>query len=242
MIGYLLDPLIALAFPRSCRVCGGSVESLGLGPACNECWSATHLYTGIESACGKCSRPLHDIPSGITVRCPQCVEHYYDRAVSAAEYGHAVRAVVLALKSEPFLPPKAAGVLCDAFERSGFHMSGLIVPVPLSRKRQKERGFNQAELLADVLGGHTGIRVSAGAIRRTAHFGMHRAGMDRKAREESVKGSFEVVTPRLIAEESILLVDDVFTTGSTVSACAKALKASKAKEVYVLTLARTGFW
>ena len=66
----------------------------------------------------------------------------------------------------------------------------------------------------------------------------YRAGLDRKGRRDTVAGAFEVAHPRLVAGENILLVDDVFTTGATVSACAEALFAAGANSVFVLTIAR----
>ncbi|HEX5707797.1 MAG TPA: phosphoribosyltransferase family protein, partial [Pyrinomonadaceae bacterium] len=73
---------------------------------------------------------------------------------------------------------------------------------------------------------------------RTGHAARHRTGMDARGRRESVEGVFAVTRPRLVSGESILLVDDVLTTGATVSACASALRSAGAREVLVLTIAR----
>lgn len=241
MIDNLFDPILTLAFPRACRVCGGSVESLSFGPACGPCWDSTRIFTGRESCCSKCGQLIPTGRFDLSSRCSACVTDFYDRAVAAADYQYAARASVLALKEEPFLAGRVARLLTDRFDTSGFHASTLIFPVPLSKRRQIERGFNQAEILAGALENHTGIRSLADVLERTAHFAMHRAGMDRKARERSVEKAFGIRRPRLVREERILLVDDVFTTGSTASACAKTLKASGAAEVNVLTLARTPY-
>ncbi|QQS39607.1 MAG: ComF family protein [Acidobacteriota bacterium] len=239
MIDKFLDPILTIAYPRACRVCGGSVESVSYGPACADCWESTRIFTGRESCCSKCGQLIPTGRFDLSSRCSECVEDFYDRAAAAADYHYAARAAVLALKEEPFLSKKVRSLLTGRFDTSGFHAATMIVPVPLSKRRQIERGFNQAELLARALEDHTGIRSSADVLERTAHFAMHRAGMDRKAREGSVNKAFEVKKPKLVREERILLVDDVFTTGSTASACAKTLKASGAAEVNILTLART---
>jgi ComF family protein len=101
-----------------------------------------------------------------------------------------------------------------------------------------ERGFNQAQVLAEMLGRHFGISVDSFSLARSKHSPIHRVGMDEKARELSVKDAFSVVRPKLIKGQKILLIDDVLTTGATVSYCAKALKKAGAAEVNVLTLAR----
>ncbi|HUF03598.1 MAG TPA: phosphoribosyltransferase family protein [Aridibacter sp.] len=239
MIDIFLDPILTLAFPRACRVCGGSVESLSYGPACGLCWDSTRIFTGRESCCSKCGQLIPTGRFDPSSRCSECVTDYYDRAAAAADYHFAARASVLALKEEPFLARRVRELLTGRFDSSGFYAATMIVPVPLSKRRFIERGFNQAEILAAALENHTGIRTAADVLERTAHFAMHRAGMDRKARERSVDKAFGVTKPKLVREERILLVDDVFTTGSTASACAKTLKASGAAEVNVLTLART---
>jgi competence protein ComFC len=113
----------------------------------------------------------------------------------------------------------------------------LIVPVPLHPERERERGFNQAAVLARSLAKSTGLRCDEHSLIRSVHTERHRTGMDARARRESVADAFVVKRPRLIQNQRVLLVDDVFTTGATVSACAAALIEAGAK-VYVLTVAR----
>jgi ComF family protein len=110
--------------------------------------------------------------------------------------------------------------------------------VPLHAERERERGFNQAALLARALAKRTGLKADEWSLKRVAHSARHRAGMDARARRETVEGAFAVARPRLMEGERVLLVDDVYTTGATASACAEALLASGASEVFVLTLAR----
>jgi ComF family protein len=113
-----------------------------------------------------------------------------------------------------------------------------IVPVPLHPERERERGFNQANVIAEALANETGLVLDSLSLIRTTHTERHRAGMDARGRRESVEGVFQVARPRLIQNESILLVDDVFTTGATLSSCARALKAAGAIDVFALTIAR----
>jgi ComF family protein len=242
MIETLADPIIALLFPRACSACGESVESYKYGNACSACWERTYLFTGNETACAKCGQMLDERPSAFETFCPVCRNENFDKAVSAAYYHHAARAAVLALKEAPRISSRVRSVLCGRFDTSGYHAHTMLIPVPLSAKRSLERGFNQAELLANALSDHTGIRVVPDALERIRHFGLHRAGMDRKARDMSVKKAFSVSRKRLVDGEKIVLVDDVFTTGSTASACADVLKRSGALDVSVFTFARTPYY
>ena len=107
--------------------------------------------------------------------------------------------------------------------------------------RQKlfaERGFNQAETISRVVSATLGAPVDSGTLVRKANTPMHRVGMDQRARELTVMNAFEVMRPKLITDRVILLVDDVLTSGETVSACARALKKNGAARINVFTLAR----
>jgi ComF family protein len=112
------------------------------------------------------------------------------------------------------------------------------MPVPLHEERLRERGFNQAGEIANALSKLSGLKVDEWSLARMIHTERHRAGMDERARRESVENAFDIRRPRLVENENILLVDDVFTTGATVSSCARALKNAGAGEVFALTIAR----
>jgi ComF family protein len=112
-----------------------------------------------------------------------------------------------------------------------------LVPVPLHPRRKRKRGFNQSELLAQELGGRTGIRTAAGALVRRNDT-PPQTGLSAAARRANVRGAFAVRHVSQIAGRAVVLVDDVFTTGATASACARALLAAGAREVRLLTVAR----
>jgi ComF family protein len=128
--------------------------------------------------------------------------------------------------------------MLDTCRRSPLDRCTLIVPVPLHAERETDRGFNQALVLAHALSRLSGVPVAENCLIRVAQTERHRAGMDAQARRESVAGAFALVTPRVVEGESILLIDDVFTSGATISACAAALRFGGAREVLALTLAR----
>jgi ComF family protein len=242
-LDVLYDATLALVYPMRCAACGAaSVEGRRDAPACASCWQGTTIFTGEETCCWKCGAEARggDVPpeKRIEVRCRRCDEWAFTAARSVGKYEGALRAAVLALKQEPQVPARLAQLLCAAHLRPPLVEATRIVPVPLHAERERERGFNQATLLARALATRTKLPLDEWSVVRHGHTSRHRAGMDRRARRETVERAFQVARPRLIAGERVLLVDDVFTTGATVSACAQALKEAGASEVFVLTVAR----
>ena len=111
-----------------------------------------------------------------------------------------------------------------------------VVPVPLHKERERERGFNQAELLAGVVANRFHRPVLRKALARTRRTSPQ-AGKPRE-RTRNVRGAFAVGNPETVKDRTLLLVDDVFTTGATVNECAKVLMKAGAQGVFVYTLAR----
>jgi ComF family protein len=172
------------------------------------------------------------------VRCRRCDAWAFAAARACGPYRGALRAAVLGLKREPFVGTRLARLLAEAAAREPLSTATLAVPVPLHAERERERGFNQAALLARALTRRTLMDVDEWSLTRVSHSERHRAGVDARARRETVEGAFAVTRRRLVRGERVLLVDDVFTTGATVSACASALTEAGAAEVFVLTVAR----
>lgn len=238
MFSEIYDSLITLAYPQACHSCEQSVEHLSDGVACRSCWRKTRVFSGAETLCGKCGRFLKSETTDFQTFCHRCDEQFYDSASAVGIYENALSASILNLKHEPFVARRLRKLFFKRFQTSLFQDATKIVPVPLSKKRFHERGFNQANVLAAILAKQTQISLDNQTLARTVHTPMHRATMDTKAREVSVKNAFEVKRPHFIKNERILLIDDVFTSGATVSSCAKTLKENGADKVYVLTIAR----
>src|SRR5262249_52493005 len=129
-------------------------------------------------------------------------------------------------------------LIATAARREPLATATKIVPVPLHERRLRERGFNQASVIAAALSKQLKLPVDEVSLVRAGTSEKYRAGLDAKGRQDTVRGAFVVKHPRLVEDENVLLVDDVFTTGATVNACAEALKASNARNVLVLTIAR----
>jgi len=237
-LGY--DAFLAVTYPRACSVCGNSVESRALGVACAKCWQQTKIFA-TETLCWKCGQPATATVSDKNieeVRCHCCDDASFTAARACGIYAGALRASVLLLKREPHVCPKLREELLKTQARYPLNMATQIIPVPLHAEREQARGFNQALLIGRELSRVTSLPLNVASLVRDKHVKRHRAGMDARGRRDTVAGAFRVVHPALVAGECVLLVDDVFTTGATVSSCASVLLEAGAKDVYVLTIAR----
>jgi ComF family protein len=235
------DSCLALLYPQPCAVCGNSVESRTLGVACERCWQATQIFTGNETVCWKCgalSVGSVAFEQREQVRCHRCDADAFTVARACGVYEGALRAFVLLLKREPHVCRKLVDLLANVQRQYPLNQATRIVPVPLHNEREKARGFNQASVIAHALAAAVSLPIDEISLVRTEHTNRHRAGMDARGRRESVEKAFAVSYPALIAGERVLLIDDVFTTGATVSACAKVLLDAGATDVFVLTIAR----
>jgi ComF family protein len=235
----LSDSLLSVLYPQNCHLCGSGVEKHADGVVCAECWTKTRLFTGSETLCDKCSALLSEERRFDEITyCHRCADDHFDRARAAGPYEGALYASIIQMKEQAFVSGRLAEILNRTFLDSPFAATTRIIPVPLSRRRMKERSFNQAAVISNSIGRFAGVIVDELSLIRKKHTDRHRGGMDRKARAETVRNAFEVMRPRLIGGERILLVDDIFTSGATASNCAKALKKAGAVEVNVLTVAR----
>lgn len=235
------DAVLTLAYPQACAMCGRSVEQRKFGVACESCWNATKIFNGDETICWKCGLPGNtDVADEQRdrVRCGRCESQSFTTARAVGLYEGALREAVLLLKRQPHLSQHVAELLVSAARREPVNVSTRIIPVPLHEERMRSRGFNQASIVAQALSKSLQLPVDEAGLRRVSSAEKYRAGLDARGRMETVSGAFEVPHPRLAANEIILLVDDVFTTGATVSACAETLIEAGSKAVFVLTIAR----
>jgi len=256
------DGLLGIAYPAECRVCGQEVESWYDGVVCAACWEnpeVTRFFD--EGLCEKCGMPLEAIrqsasgqlgaaesnargkidtvPKARLASCPLCASFPFFRARACGSYSGGIEASILLLKTHPHLCARLRDNIKKNVEiNNDLLASDLIVPVPLHRKRLRERGFNQAEIVAACVGRASKLPVDARPLVRIRHSGRHRAGLDSIDRQKSVGRAFSVARPDLVSGKAILLVDDVFTTGSTAAAASETLLSAGARSVGVFTLAR----
>lgn len=257
----LRDSLVALAYPQACRVCGEPVEVWSDGVVCGRCWTdpaVTRLLLGVR-ICQLCGAPLDSAIRSIRwssgpasddaprnperpAACAVCAKvgsRPLRHARSCGIYSGALEASVLFLKSNPHLCGRLREILSATFDEHRDALAGsVVIPVPLHRSRERERGFNQALIIARALCRRHDLPLDARALARVKPTARHRAGMDFVDRAKSVENAFEAIHPARVDGKKILLVDDVYTTGSTISAAATALLRAGAETVNALTLAR----
>jgi competence protein ComFC len=236
----LRDASVALLYPTQCRVCGLMIDSLSDGVACRQCWQAVEAARLNFDYCEKCDvslprRGLLPQPR----RCRLCDDFAFIAARSAGTYVGALRESVLRLKVEPMIPDQLRHRLHAAFlELPNYQDISVIIPTPLHSSRQQQRQFNQSEIIAQTLAPIIQLPVVKSALNRTKPTEQHRAGMDAQARLQSLRGAFSVYAPRLVVDRTILVVDDVMTTGSTAHEISQTLLENGARAVSILTLTR----
>ena len=193
-----------------------------------------------EPCCARCGLPF-PFGSGAAAECGSCLAEPppFDRLRAAVAYGDISRQVALKLKysGRPGLAETLARFMLRHVEAEGG--DPLLVPVPLHRWRIWKRGYNQAALIASAVSRRSGLPVGLDLLTRTRATPPLK-GLGRRERALAVRGAFAVPAERraLLAGRRILLVDDVYTSGATASACARALKRSGAASVEVLCWAR----
>lgn len=223
----LFDYILNLLFPCSCVVCHAPVPERRWGGACPECWSG--LLPIEPPFCPKCGEPA----AAIEGLCGLCLrgDHVFDFARSALLFTHTFREIIHHLKyaDRVSLAKPLGDILKECLEKHGFEGT-LIVPVPLHPSRERSRGFNQAELIASRLGRPVATRL----LRRRKNT-PSQTGLTRNQRKQNLASAFEV-TGRVSG--TVIVVDDVYTTGSTMNEVAKTLKRGGAERVEVLTVAR----
>lgn len=229
-----------ILFPPLCHVCKTFIPAAGplhLCPACHRdvrfisspccvvCGIPFATDGGIDHRCGPCQTappPFTAARSAVLLAGP------VQQLVHRFKYGHKVHLRrPLALLSGESLTPfvRAAG-------------PEVMVPVPLHPHRLRERGFNQAILIGEVLAAAWGVPLLRDTLRRQRPT-VPQVGLSAAERRDNVRGAFAVAAPARIAGRKILLLDDVYTTGSTLAECARELKRAGAVEIVAVTVART---
>ena len=231
-------PILSVISPEQCRVCVARECDLAGGVVCESCWEKAQVFTSETPLCSKCGILLAAPARLSQTTCRNCDKRAFDRAFACGVYHGALESTIIALKKRPLIPARLLQFINSTLDRAREREFDLLIPVPLSKKRELERGFNQAEKIARLVSQHLNKPVSCSTLQRTVHTPLHRAGMDDRARELTVQKAFSVANADAIRERNILLVDDVLTSGATADACAAVLKKNGASSVTVFTVAR----
>jgi ComF family protein len=215
--GRLLEALLVTLLPADCFLCDEPLLWRQEGNVCPPCWERLPWTPGFRPSHGRLITLLW-----------------------AADYEGAIRRLVHGLKFSDmdYLAPALGRGLAGRLGRIiAAQRPDLIVPVPLHFRRRYRRGYNQAELLGRAIARFTGLPLDPRALRRR-RAGRRQLGLSRRERLRSLAGCFRAA-PGRVRDRTILLVDDVVTTGATLEACARALHDAGARRVVGCVLART---
>jgi len=228
---FILD----LLFPKFCLNCGKEENYL-----CDNCFSLIDILE--RQYCPFCNSPKVVIDNKTCSFCKRtknltglyCAASYENfiikKLVNQFKYGSCIKELSKPLS---FLITAHFNALGVKFTKA--HI--ILIPVPLYKKKQKQRGFNQAEEIGKNLSEYLKIPILNNVLIKTKQT-LSQIELKKDQRKENIKGVFSVQYPELIKNQKILLIDDIFTTGSTMEECAKVLKEKGAKKVWGVVVAR----
>jgi len=232
--------LLDLLFPRLCLGCGILLSDNNESHVCSACLAGIKMKN--DFACAFCNSP---VVAGTT--CPFCrADHFLDRLFVATSYENPLVEKIIKTMKYRFVRSLAddmAGLMAKYLERRfllGFNIdrdSTVIVPVPLHRRRLNWRGFNQAEIIGNGIGSYLKLNSQNLLVRIRNHVPQAQIS-DRPSRIANAAGISKCMKPELVQGKTVLLVDDVATTGSTLDDCARALKSAGVKEVIGFVFAK----
>ena len=225
-----------ILFPPCCAACQARPFVSAGDRLCHDCLESIRFIE--PPVCTVCGQPFHG-PQGTDHTCGQCIKNppSFDTARSLFQYQGSVRTLIHRIKY------KDDGYALRAFSSLAMghvlldHLKpDMVIPVPLHSKRLRKRGFNQSLRLAGTIFPH--IPLGMDILTRTLNT-KPQTELSMKERPRNVRNAFETASPLPEGVKTILLLDDVYTTGATVRACAQALKRAGANEVHAFTVART---
>lgn len=232
---FVGSKIVEFALPPRCPGCGAVTPDDHR--FCLDCWTKLDFLGG--PACASCGQPFEYDP-GPDARCGACLRELpaFDGVYAAVAYGEIARKIALRLKygGRPGLAETAARQMARLIPA---REDMLVAPVPLHRWRIWRRGYNQSALIARALCRREKLTLALDLLRRQRATPILR-GLGPAERVKAVRGAFVVpVTSKAILKgRNVLLIDDIYTTGATANACAKALKHAGAAKVWLLCWAR----
>lgn len=214
----------------TCIVCGAELNHDSRYSMCDSCLKKMPL---IKKSCEKCGREIYD-DSKLCFDCAGSGAKY-DKVYSVLNYEGVVAGLIYRLKygGEKYLAKYLARFMVDRLKEANVKFD-IIVPVPLNKNRFKKRGFNQAELLADEIASE--LNTQAVSCMDRVVDTPFQARLTREERLTNLKDAFVIGDKSLVKGKTVLIIDDIFTTGSTINECATVLFKAKAKSVIAITL------
>lgn len=231
-VGRGLTKTVNLLFPLRCPVCDGIVP-LGEGKICKECRRKVRYIS--EPRCRKCGRQLNDDARIFCTACEK-TRHIFDRGVALYDYQSMKRSIYrFKYKRRCEYAEFYAEDIYSHLKNEMTRMEAdAIIPVPLHRSRLQSRGYNQAELIAKHLSELTGIPMKKNLVKRVRKT-VPQKHLDACGRQNNLKKAFNI-KPDVVKLKKAILIDDIYTTGSTIDAVAAELKRCGVRTVYFVTL------
>ncbi|MBR2878809.1 MAG: ComF family protein [Clostridia bacterium] len=234
----VFDKILDFLFPPKCIICGKLLDKNADSLLCDACETE---YKFKIICCSKCSGAMTETERPVCYTC-RAAKRYFDGAVSASRYTENLRKAIHRFKfrGEAHMTKTLAGLIEYAFIKSGAKAEAFdfVASVPPDMKRYRKRGFDHAGLLGKAAAEKLGIPFyDNAAVKIKSNLPQHR--LNARQRASNVRGAYKVVKPDEIKGKSILLIDDVFTTGSTAGEVSRMLKKAGAKYVLVATIAKT---
>ncbi len=238
----MIDRILDFIWPRTCAVCKRPVDRPGRF-ICSPCVERLP-FIAPDGCCRACGRAVESA-SGVDFLCEDCRQNppAFDRAGSALHFEAEARRLLLDYKSKDKRRLWLAGDLIDwltGAARARFDVAAVdvVLPMPSTLYHRLDRGYNPCVPLARGLARQLDRRFDGSVISRIGK-PERQAELDEEARRTNVVGTFAVRQPERVRGRTVLVVDDIMTTGSTLSECARALKAAGAWRVWCVTLARS---
>ncbi len=245
MVTKWIEPLITFIYPAACRSCR---ILIGIGQVpyiCDECWAKVEW---IEPPwCQRCGIPVHaqdDLTANSPVICSECLANppSFGKLRAAAFYEPTLREAIHLLKYESkrvlakhliqlmqhHLPSDSSGEDYD-----------LLLPIPLHKKRYRKRRFNQSDLIAAGVSNRWNVPVRKDVLVRVKNTVALSRLTSQAERVETINGAFDVRFPESVQDKRILLIDDIFTTGTTIDEAIRVLQPANPATIDVLVLCRT---
>ena len=244
MIKKVAEGGISLFFPAECKICKRLLEPLNRSFICTSCWSKVKWV--IPPYCSRCSKPFPSsavLGGSSSLLCGECRTEpgLYKRLLVPTLYEGVMKEAIHLLKYERkegiFLEIKK--ILARFLEQNVLPFSELdvIIPIPLHRKKLKQRGFNQAYLLAHFISRFLKVKLVDRSLLRIRET-RPQTKLSKQERAANLKDAFQLRNGKSFRGKTILLVDDVYTTGATLREAARLFRTFETREIYVFTLAR----
>jgi len=229
-------------FPSNlyCICCGSVIDNTRTYGLCDRCARKFHWLD--KKTCVKCGKILEE--GYHHEQCIDCrtMDHLFSKGYTCARYGLYERIVMMEYKykDKAWIGRKVGEILADRMKDEEF-IPDLVVPVPIHKSREAQRGYNQVEIMARIFAAGRGLPLDNRSLIRTKKtLPMRNLGVPERLANVADAFALKTLGEQSIANKTILLIDDIYTTGSTADSCVKTLLQGGAKEVRLLTFAAGG--